>query len=107
MSVEIDEEYGGSGLSFISACLVIEEISKVDMSVSVMIDVHNTLIVNLFRKLGSPEQKAKYLPRLATDMVSRSAFVRPLEFHLLLIRTKFTFLINHYSDINICICVNK
>ncbi|KAK2166414.1 hypothetical protein LSH36_39g03006 [Paralvinella palmiformis] len=67
MSVEIDPEYGGSGLSFMSACLLIEEISKVDMSVSVMIDVHNTLIINLFNKLGTPEQKAKYLPRLATD----------------------------------------
>jgi len=71
MSVEIDPEYGGSGLSFMSACLLIEEISKVDMSVSVMIDVHNTLIINLFNKLGTPEQKAKYLPRLATDTVSR------------------------------------
>ena len=69
MGVEIEAEYGGSASTFMVANLVIEEIARVDMSVSVMVDVHNTLIDNLIRTLGTKEQKEKYLPRLATDMV--------------------------------------
>ena len=51
------------------ANLVIEELAKVDPSVSVMCDVQNTLINSLFRKFGTAEQKQEYLPQLATSMV--------------------------------------
>lgn len=69
MAVEVEEEYGGTNGTFFMANLVIEELAKVDASVSVMVDVHNTLIINLLRQHGTPEQKDKYLPRLASNMV--------------------------------------
>ncbi|MCJ8738860.1 hypothetical protein PDJAM_G00040590 [Pangasius djambal] len=69
MGIEISTEYGGTGSSFFNSILVIEELAKVDPSISVMCDVQNTLINTLVMKLGTEEQKAKYLPRLASDMV--------------------------------------
>ncbi|XP_064600452.1 short/branched chain specific acyl-CoA dehydrogenase, mitochondrial-like isoform X2 [Liolophura sinensis] len=69
MGIEVEEEYGGTNGTFFMANLVIEELAKVDASVSVMVDVHNTLIINLLRQHGTTEQKCKYLPRLASNMV--------------------------------------
>ncbi|XP_068112935.1 short/branched chain specific acyl-CoA dehydrogenase, mitochondrial [Hyperolius riggenbachi] len=69
MGVEVDPEYGGTGASFFSSILVIEELAKVDASVSVMCDIQNTLINALFMRLGTEEQKNTYLPRLCTDML--------------------------------------
>lgn len=69
MGVEIDPKYGGTGSSFFSSILVIEELAKVDPSVAVLCDIQNTLINTLFVKLGTPAQKEKYLNRLSTDMV--------------------------------------
>eukprot|EP00514_Thraustochytrium_sp_LLF1b_P003375 CAMPEP_0184521734 /NCGR_PEP_ID=MMETSP0198_2-20121128/7863_1 /TAXON_ID=1112570 /ORGANISM="Thraustochytrium sp., Strain LLF1b" /LENGTH=409 /DNA_ID=CAMNT_0026912427 /DNA_START=84 /DNA_END=1314 /DNA_ORIENTATION=- len=66
MGVEIDEKYGGAGASFTSAIAVIEELAKVDASVSVCCDVQNTLVNNLFRFYANDVVKDKYLPRLAT-----------------------------------------
>ncbi|XP_013090231.2 short/branched chain specific acyl-CoA dehydrogenase, mitochondrial-like [Biomphalaria glabrata] len=70
MGIEIPAEYGGTNSSFFVSTLVIEELAKVDPSVSVCCDVQNTLINMLFIKLGSAQQKEKYLPRLASDMLS-------------------------------------
>ncbi len=70
MGMEIPEEYGGSGLSFTSACLTVEEISRVDPSVSILVDIHNTLTNNAVRFWGSQQLKEHWLPRLATDTVS-------------------------------------
>lgn len=69
MGVEIDPEYGGTGSSFFSSILVIEELAKVDPSVAVLCDIQNTLINTLFMKLGTTDQKDKYLSRLSTDLV--------------------------------------
>lgn len=69
MGVEVDSEYGGTGASFFSTILVVEEISKVDPSLAILVDLQNTLINSLIIKLGTPEQKEKYLTRLATDTV--------------------------------------
>ncbi|XP_040922365.1 short/branched chain specific acyl-CoA dehydrogenase, mitochondrial [Toxotes jaculatrix] len=69
MGIEIDPEYGGTGSSFFSSILVIEELAKVDPSVAVLCDIQNTLINTLFSKLGTPAQKEKYLSRLSTDMI--------------------------------------
>ncbi|KAG8429195.1 hypothetical protein GDO86_018088, partial [Hymenochirus boettgeri] len=69
MGIEVDQKYGGTGASFFSSILVIEELSKVDPSVSVLCDIQNTLINTLFQRLGTEEQKETYLPRLASDMV--------------------------------------
>jgi alkylation response protein AidB-like acyl-CoA dehydrogenase len=73
MGVEPDEEYGGSGGSFFMACLVIEELARVDPSVSAMVDVNNTLVINAFLNYGSEELKRKYLPRLCQDTVGSYA----------------------------------
>lgn len=70
MGMEIPEEHGGSDMSFTSACLAIEEISRVDPSVSILVDIHNTLTNNAVRFWGSPELQRKWLPRLSTDTVS-------------------------------------
>lgn len=70
MGIEIPAEYGGTDSTFFVACLVIEELAKVDPSVSVMCDVHNTLLVTLLKQLGTKEQKEKYLPRMASDMMT-------------------------------------
>lgn len=72
MGLEIEPEFGGTGASFFSAIITVEELAKVDPSVSVFCDIQNTLVNTLFRKLGTEEQKAKYLPRLAQDMVTDS-----------------------------------
>lgn len=69
MGIEIPTEYGGVGSNFMSTILTIEEIAKVDMSVSVPLDIHNTLVNSLILKVGSEKQKRKYLPRLARDSV--------------------------------------
>ncbi|XP_036427839.1 short/branched chain specific acyl-CoA dehydrogenase, mitochondrial-like [Colossoma macropomum] len=69
MGIEISTEYGGTGSSFFSSVLVIEELAKVDPSVAVLCDIQNTLINTLMSNLGTEEQKAKYLPRFTTDMI--------------------------------------
>jgi alkylation response protein AidB-like acyl-CoA dehydrogenase len=67
MGLEVDEEYGGAGASFMSAILTIEELAKVDPSVSAICDVHNTLVNTMFNHYGNKAQKEKYLPPLATQ----------------------------------------
>lgn len=69
MGIEIPTEYGGVGSNFMSTILTIEEIAKVDMAVSVSVDIQNTLINSLILKVGSEKQKEKYLSRLARDSV--------------------------------------
>jgi len=70
MGIEIPSELGGAESSFTSAILTIEELAKVDPSVSVMCDVHNTLVNTVVRKYGTKEQQEKYLPLLAQSQVS-------------------------------------
>lgn len=70
MGIEIDPQYGGTGSTFFSSILVIEELAKVDPSVAVLCDIQNTLINTLFAKLGTSAQKEQYLSRLSTDMVN-------------------------------------
>ncbi|HEV2707341.1 MAG TPA: acyl-CoA dehydrogenase [Pyrinomonadaceae bacterium] len=73
MGVETPEEYGGTGASFFMAIVGVEELSRVDPSVGVLMDVQNTLVNNAIIRWGNPEQKKKYLPRLATDTVGAYA----------------------------------
>ncbi|KAH8106344.1 acyl-CoA dehydrogenase/oxidase [Cristinia sonorae] len=71
MGIETSEDLGGAGFSFTSAIIAIEELAKIDPSVSVMCDVHNTLVNTVLRKYGTQAQKEKYLPKLAsTDLGS-------------------------------------
>eukprot|EP01125_Pyxidicula_operculata_P008469 TRINITY_DN283_c1_g1_i1.p1 TRINITY_DN283_c1_g1~~TRINITY_DN283_c1_g1_i1.p1 ORF type:complete len:419 (+),score=97.75 TRINITY_DN283_c1_g1_i1:29-1285(+) len=69
MGVETPVEYGGSGLNFVSSCIVVEELARVDPSISVMVDIQNTLLNTAVRKWGNEQQKKKYLPMLATDVL--------------------------------------
>lgn len=69
MGIEIGTEYGGTGSSFFTSILVIEELAKVDPSVAVLCDIQNTLINTLLTNLGTEEQKERYLTRLASDTV--------------------------------------
>jgi short-chain 2-methylacyl-CoA dehydrogenase len=73
MGIEIPEEYGGQGGSFFQAILAVEELSAVDPSAGVIVDVQNTICNNAVLRWGSPEQKARYLPRLAADTVASYA----------------------------------
>ena len=73
MGIETPESFGGTGSSFTSACLAIEEIGRIDGSVSVLVDVQNTLVTNALLKWGTEEQKQKYLPKLATEWVGSYA----------------------------------
>src|ERR1044071_5782767 len=73
MGVETPEEYGGAGASFFTAIIGVEELSRVDPSVGVLMDVQNTLVNNALIRWGSPEQKKKYLTRLASDTVGAYA----------------------------------
>lgn len=70
MGIEIPTEYGGTGGNFMCTILAVEEISKVDASVAVPVDIQNTLTNSLILKLGTEEQKRRYLPRLARDAAS-------------------------------------
>jgi butyryl-CoA dehydrogenase/short/branched chain acyl-CoA dehydrogenase len=69
MGIEVPEEFGGAGGTFFQAILAVEELSAVDPSVGVLVDVQNTLCVNALVKWGSAEQKQRFLPKLATDTV--------------------------------------
>ncbi|KAI8906707.1 acyl-CoA dehydrogenase/oxidase [Gorgonomyces haynaldii] len=69
MGIETPESLDGTGASFMSAILAIEELAKIDPAVSVVCDVQNTLVNTLFTKYASKELQAKYLPQLATGKV--------------------------------------
>ena len=69
MSVEIPESRGGAGASFFSSVLAVEELSRVDPSVGVFVDVQNTLVNNCIMRWGSQPIQDAYLPRLGTDLI--------------------------------------
>ncbi len=73
MGIEIPEEYGGSGSSFFMSILAVEELSRIDASAGVIVDVQNTLVNAALARWGTPEQKARYLPRLAAEWVGAYA----------------------------------
>jgi alkylation response protein AidB-like acyl-CoA dehydrogenase len=78
MGIEIPEEYGGSGMNFTSAIIAIEELARVDPSVSVMCDVHNTLVNTAILKYGSEKIKKEWLPKLATNTVGSFCLSEPV-----------------------------
>lgn len=73
MAVESPEEYGGAGSTIFNAIIAIEEIARVDASLSVFVDVHNTLVTNAFMRWGSDDLKKKYLTQMATSKVGAFA----------------------------------
>ena len=66
LGVLVPEEYGGAGLDYVSYALIVEELNRGDASVGITMWAHNSLCTNHIALFGSPEQKARWLPRLAT-----------------------------------------
>jgi butyryl-CoA dehydrogenase/short/branched chain acyl-CoA dehydrogenase len=73
MSLEIPEAFGGQGGTFFQAVLAVEELAAIDPAVSVVVDVHNTLVISAILRWGTPEQKERFLPRLAAADVGAYA----------------------------------
>jgi alkylation response protein AidB-like acyl-CoA dehydrogenase len=73
MGIEVPEEYGGTGADFFTSILIVEELSRVDPSIAVLVDVQNTLVINAILRWANDEQQARYLPRLASDTVGAYA----------------------------------
>jgi alkylation response protein AidB-like acyl-CoA dehydrogenase len=77
MGIEIPDRYGGAGGSIFMATLAIEELARVDASAAIYVDVHNTLVNNALGRWGSDEQKARYYPRLTSDLLGAFALSEP------------------------------
>src|ERR1043165_5382968 len=73
MGIEIPEQYGGGGGKFFEAILAVEEMSRVDASAGVVVDVQNTLVNNALLRWGNDEQKKRYLPKMVSDTVGAYA----------------------------------
>jgi short/branched chain acyl-CoA dehydrogenase len=73
MGIEVPDQYGGAGSSFFNAVLVVEELSHVDASCGVLVDVQNTLVNNCLIRWGNEDQKSKYLSMLSSDTVGAYA----------------------------------
>ncbi len=73
MGIAIPEEYGGQGGSFFNSILAVEELSRVDASAGVIVDVQNTLVNNAILRWGSEDQKKLYCTRLASGTVGAYA----------------------------------
>ncbi len=77
MGIEIPEEHGGAGGSLFMTVLAVEELSAVDASAAIFVDVQNTLVNALLLKWASGDIKRRYLPRLAVDLVGAYALSEP------------------------------
>ena len=73
MGIEVPEAYGGAGGSLMLSVLAVEELSRVDPAVAVVVDVQNTLVINAFRRWATDEQQSRWLPALATRAVGAYA----------------------------------
>ena len=73
MGIEVPEQWGGAGSTFFNAVLVVEELSHVDGSCGVLVDVQNTLVNNAILRWGTEDQKSKYLAMLSRDTVGAYA----------------------------------
>ncbi len=77
MGIEIPETYGGAGGGLFMTTLAVEELSAVDASAAILVDVQNTLVIEPLLQWASEEQKRRYLTRLAADTVGAYALSEP------------------------------
>ncbi|XP_011502199.1 PREDICTED: short/branched chain specific acyl-CoA dehydrogenase, mitochondrial [Ceratosolen solmsi marchali] len=77
MGLEVPVEYEGTGCSFLTTILAVEEVSKVDGAVGALVDVHNTLVNSLIKKVANEEQKKKYLPKLSNEYAGSFCLTEP------------------------------
>jgi alkylation response protein AidB-like acyl-CoA dehydrogenase len=73
MGIEVPDQWGGAGSTFFTAVLVVEELSHVDASCGVLVDVQNTLVNNILLRWGNEDQRSKYLAMLSRDTVGAYA----------------------------------
>jgi alkylation response protein AidB-like acyl-CoA dehydrogenase len=73
MGIEVPEAFGGAGGRFFHSVLAVEELSRVDPSIGVLVDVQNTLVINALLRWGTEDVKKRYLPRLAGGTVGAYA----------------------------------
>ena len=66
LGLTVEEEYGGTGLGYLEHVVAMEEISRASASVGLSYGAHSNLCVNQIRRWGTPEQKARYLPKLCS-----------------------------------------
>jgi len=77
MGIDIPESHGGASGNLLMTVLAVEELSAVDASVAIFVDVQNTLVNTLLRKWASDDVKRRYLPRLASDLLGAYALSEP------------------------------
>jgi butyryl-CoA dehydrogenase len=77
MGIEIPERFGGAGGGLFMTALAVEELSAVDASAAIFVDVQNTLVIEPFLQWASEEQQARYLPKLAAEQVGAYALSEP------------------------------
>jgi butyryl-CoA dehydrogenase len=77
MGIEVPEQYGGSGGSLLMVTLAVEELSKVDASAAILVDVQNTLVNYPLARYGTEAQKSTYLPQLTASTVGAYALSEP------------------------------
>jgi len=73
MGIEIPEAYGGAGCGFFMSILAVEELSRVDASAGVIVDVQNTLVNNALMRWGNDTQRSRYLPQMASGTLGAYA----------------------------------
>src|SRR5919199_4270815 len=73
MGIEVPERFGGAGGSLLMVTLAVEEISKVDASAAIFVDVQNTLVNYPIARYGTDEQRSRYLPLLGASKVGAYA----------------------------------
>jgi alkylation response protein AidB-like acyl-CoA dehydrogenase len=73
MGIEVDDAHGGAGGSLMMVALAVEELSKVDASAAILVDVQNTLVEYPIRTYATPEQQGRYLPALTSGTVGSYA----------------------------------
>ncbi len=73
MGIEVPEAHGGASGRFFHSVLAVEELSRVDPSIGVLVDVQNTLVINAILRFGNDSIKGRWLPALAADTVGAYA----------------------------------
>jgi alkylation response protein AidB-like acyl-CoA dehydrogenase len=73
MGIEVPEAFGGAGARFFHSVLAVEELSRVDPAVGVLVDVQNTLVINALLRWANDDVKRRYLPALSSRVVGAYA----------------------------------
>ena len=77
MGIELPDEFGGAGGSLMMVAIAVEELSKVDASAAIQVDVQNTLVNYPLYRYGSAEQRARILPRMTAGTIGAYALSEP------------------------------